>query len=801
MPRLLHLLGAAIAHGHGMQYTQTARQGDGTLILLQDMPPLRVERMADAPTGPTITLDSSKMHQEFVGFGGAFTEASALNWKKLTEADQAEVIRLYFSDATAGGLGYTMGRVPINSCDFSPASYNFDDTPDDAELKHFDSTVAHDVEAGMIPMIKAAMEAVEARGLELKLLASPWSPPAWMKLPLNGVRSMVLSAKPNGLDPKMQRPWAEYFSKWLSAYKAHGIDFWGVTVQNEPEATAGWESMLYTPAFMASFVRDHLGPVLKAEQPGVKIIGFDHNKDHVLEWAQGLYADPAAAQYFDGVGVHWYGGLNTDNLQATHELAPDKLILATEACNCVGNVVLSEPNLAAWWTRAERLALDILEDLRYWTSSWLDWNLLVDTTGGPNHLKNLCDANIIADANNSLGKGTLIKQASYYYMGHFSRYLVPGAKRLELTQNVETSPPPLSPADVKNGVALAFVKCDSDSAVQRWAMGKHGGVVASGTNEAPGSDGYAIGGECMEHCISGECWFPKVQVWACGKPGDGNALHGGPGNQKWEVHDVLIPPGGSQLKNPATNQCLTAVTTAGWAVGLDAGVTAVAAQLFDCYPAGTRNQTFLLVGDGKGETIKDGTFSIGGTGAEAGLCLQPQLEQLPKFDAVAFSQPDGTVSLVAMNTNDYDVPLTIYDEATATGVAHSVPPHAIHTYRWHPKEAAAEAAAVAAATAEAPLAAAAQSLMAAVVGQPAAADAQRASSNDRAAEVPAPSTTLAPMLLLVVAVAAVAASSRLASRIDAARDTGEAHWPVAQQDADDHDGDESRAYKEFGSRM
>ena len=250
-------------------------------------------------------------------------------------------------------------------------------------------------------------------------------------------------------------------------------------------------------------------------------------------------------------------------------------------------------------------------------------------------------------------------------------------------------------------------------------------------------------------------------------------------------------------KNPATNQCLTAVTTAGWAVGLDAGVTAVAAQLFDCYPPGTRNQTFLLVGDGKGETIKDGTFSIGGTGAEAGLCLQPQLEQLPKFDAVAFSQPDGTVSLVAMNTNDYDVSFTIYDEATTTGVPHSVPPHAIHTYRWHPKEAAAEAAAVAA-TAETPLAAAAQAAV--LVGQPAAADAQRAASDDRAAKVP--STTLAPMLLLVVvAAAAVAASSRLASRIDAARGSGEAHWPVAQQDADNHDGDESRPYREFGERM
>ena len=174
---------------------------------------------------------------------------------------------------------------------------------------------------------------------------------------------------------------------------------------------------------MANFVRDHLGPVLERDHPSVKIIGFDHNKDHVLEWAQGLYADPAAAKYFAGVGVHWYGGLNTQNLNETHNLAPDKIILGTEACNCVGNVVYKEPSVSAWWTRAEKLALDILEDLNHYAVGWIDWNLLVDTSGGPNHLKNLCDANIIVDADESRGEGTpLITQASYYFMGHFSRH-------------------------------------------------------------------------------------------------------------------------------------------------------------------------------------------------------------------------------------------------------------------------------------------------------------------------------------------------------------------------------------------
>jgi len=131
-----------------------------------------------------------------------------------------------------------------------------------------------------------------------------------MKLPVHGNRSMILSAKPNGLDPRMQRPWAKYFSKFISAYKRHGIDMWAVTVQNEPEAAVGWEACVWNASFQASFVKNHLGPVLRDEQPGVKIIGFDHNKDHVVEWAAGLYADPGAKAYLDGIGVHWYGGLH-----------------------------------------------------------------------------------------------------------------------------------------------------------------------------------------------------------------------------------------------------------------------------------------------------------------------------------------------------------------------------------------------------------------------------------------------------------------------------------------------------------
>ena len=134
-----------------------------------------------------------------------------------------------------------------------------------AELKHFDESVSHDVESGIIPMILAAQEAVQARGAKLTMFASPWSPPWWMKAPVDGVQSMLRTAKPNGLLHSMQRPYANYFSKFISAYARHGIDLWGVTVQNEPEAAdVGWEKCLWTPAYQAQFVKNHLGPVLHA---------------------------------------------------------------------------------------------------------------------------------------------------------------------------------------------------------------------------------------------------------------------------------------------------------------------------------------------------------------------------------------------------------------------------------------------------------------------------------------------------------------------------------------------------------
>ena len=138
-----------------VDWVQTARFKDGSTDLLKDMHPLRMEAMDSLPTDRTLEVDVSRTYQEVLGFGGAFTEAAAINWRLLSEADQEEVIRLYFAGPEDGGHGYSLGRVPINSCDFSPESYTFDDVAGDVELEHFDTSVQHDAAAVAVMAEKA----------------------------------------------------------------------------------------------------------------------------------------------------------------------------------------------------------------------------------------------------------------------------------------------------------------------------------------------------------------------------------------------------------------------------------------------------------------------------------------------------------------------------------------------------------------------------------------------------------------------------------------------------------------------
>lgn len=394
----------------------------------------------------TLSIDRHRPKQQILGFGGAFTEASALNWMSLPDSDRQDVMRLYFGSPEEGGNGYSMGRVHINSCDFSVTPYTYDETAGDVELKHFDTGLTHD-QAAMLPFIKRAVSRAEAAGVkQFRIIASPWSPPAWMKRPgIDGIPSMMGSDQPMGLRPEYNRTWAKYISKFVRAYQGQGIPVWAVTAQNEPGSQQQeWESCAWTAHDESVWIRNHLGPILRKDHPELQILGFDHNKDKLAEWARELYQGDGGAslKYVDGLAMHWYTGSHFDKVKEAAAIGgSDKFLIGTEACNCPG--IANDMNERVG--RAERLLHDMIGDINAGAHSWLDWNLLLDPSGGPSHAwahargytqrAASCDAHIIADTGHTLSQQNVWLQPSYYYIGHISRFARQGARVLHLDRS------------------------------------------------------------------------------------------------------------------------------------------------------------------------------------------------------------------------------------------------------------------------------------------------------------------------------------------------------------------------------
>lgn len=387
---------------------QTARD-TGDRLTTKD----QVTWQPDFSSPVTVTVNPSQKFQTILGFGGAFTESSAYVYSTLNANLQKQIVEAYWG---ATGIHYTVGRIHMNSCDFSLGSYSADDEHNDFTLANF--TIEHD-NKWVIPLVKAAINASSAH---INLFLTPWSAPAWMKI--NG--KMDGSASPQGMIQSSQvfTAWALFFSKFITAYKNEGINFWGLTVQNEPENAASYESCLYTAQSERDFVKNYLGPRISADHPEVNLMIFDHNKDHVAIWAQTILSDPDAAKYVAGTAFHWYSGPQFENLQQAHNVNPTKFLLATEACNCPGVQIGN-------WPRAEAYGYDIIGDLNNWAIGWTDWNILLNPQGGPNHVQNYCDAPLIGDAS----KQTLTFQPTYYYMGQFSTFILPGSVRLNSTCN------------------------------------------------------------------------------------------------------------------------------------------------------------------------------------------------------------------------------------------------------------------------------------------------------------------------------------------------------------------------------
>lgn len=358
-----------------------------------------------------IFVNPDKAFQTFLGIGGAITDAAADVFARLPASKQKELLAAYYDREK--GIGYSLARTTIHSSDFSSESYTYIQEGD-KELKTF--SIAHDQQR-RIPLLR---QAIQAAGGKLPLLASPWSPPAFMK----SNKSMLHGGK---LLPEFYASWALYFARFIKAYEAEKIPIWGVSFQNEPMATQKWESCIYTAEDERDFLKNNLGPTLSRQGLGSKkIIVWDHNRDLLNQRIEAIYKDRAAAKYAWGAGFHWYepwsgGKPMFDNVRAAYEAYPDKKLLFTEGC-----VENFDAGRFQDWTNAERYGTAIINDLNNGAVGWIDWNILLDEKGGPNHAGNFCFAPVHANQ----ATGDLIYTPAYFYIGHFSKFIRPNARRI-----------------------------------------------------------------------------------------------------------------------------------------------------------------------------------------------------------------------------------------------------------------------------------------------------------------------------------------------------------------------------------
>ena len=392
----------------------------------------KVEAGSNAQTSSEIVLNPAQTFQKITGFGGAFTESSAYLLNRLSEDNRKKVIDAYFSRE---GANYSLTRTHMNSCDFSLSQYSYAAVPEDMELENF--TIEDDMD-DLIPMIKDAMKSSEDG---FKIFASPWTAPPWMKDNNDWVGGKLL--------PKYYDTWALFFSKYVDAYEAEGIDIWGFTVENEPHGNGNnWESMHYTPEEMTDFVMNHLGPKLEADGKGDKIIlGYDQNRAGLQEWVDVMFENEATSKYYSGTAIHWYEStyeVFPEALQYAHNKAPDKLLIETEGC--IDAEVPAWQDDAWYWAKeatdwgwdwaaeeekylhpkyapVNRYARDIIGCLNNWVDGWVDWNMVLDRQGGPNWFENWCAAPVILDPDADEVYFTPL----YYTMAHFSKFIRPGA--------------------------------------------------------------------------------------------------------------------------------------------------------------------------------------------------------------------------------------------------------------------------------------------------------------------------------------------------------------------------------------
>ncbi len=443
------------------------------------------------PEGTIIKIDPRALKQTMDGIGSSFTESSAFVLAHLDPSARREVMRNIFSE---DGANFSLTRTHIGACDFSVyGKYSYLDKEGDIDLESF--SLAPDKEGfslsefpgikdenyDLLPMIIEAMEVKNQQvDNELRIIASAWTAPAWMKdiedWYITGAPENNYQGTGGSLRKEYEETYADYLIRYLDEYRSEGIKIWGITPVNEPHGNNGqWESMNFTPQTQNEFIKKYLGPKLKSgDNSDVRLLIYDQNRDGLEHWTDAILADGETSPYIYGTAVHWYEStfkVYEDVFEAVNAKFPDKAIIHTEGCiDDLGKPApqgITDPeryqekdwfdNDSFWWndnatdwaysatwqgvisedhpvyTPVHRYARNIIVSIDHWMTGWIDWNVVLDHVGGPNHVGNYCGAPVMINTET----GHIYYTPVYYVLAQFSKTIRPGDKAVQTYKTLD----------------------------------------------------------------------------------------------------------------------------------------------------------------------------------------------------------------------------------------------------------------------------------------------------------------------------------------------------------------------------
>jgi glucosylceramidase len=443
------------------------------------------------PEGTIIKIEPTILKQTMDGIGSSFTESSAFVLAHLAPDDRNEVMKKIFSE---DGANFSLARTHIGACDFSVhGKYSYLDKEGDTELESF--TIApdkmgfslsefpgiKDENYDLLPMIREAMEIKnQQKNNELRIVASAWTAPSWMK----DIEDWYITGSPENnyqgtggsLKQEYEETYADYLIRYLDTYRSEGVEIWGITPVNEPHGNNGqWESMNFTPQTQNEFIKNYLGPKLKSgTNSDVKLLIYDQNRDGLQQWTDLILVDSLTAGFVYGTAVHWYEStfkVYEDVFETVNAKFPDHKIIHTEGCiDDLGKPApqgITDPdrfmekdwfeNDSFWWndnatdwaysatwggvtaedhpayTPVHRYARNIIVSIDHWLAGWIDWNVVLDHNGGPNHVGNYCGAPVMINTET----GQVYYTPVYYVLAQLSKTIRPGDRAVQTYKTLE----------------------------------------------------------------------------------------------------------------------------------------------------------------------------------------------------------------------------------------------------------------------------------------------------------------------------------------------------------------------------